>query len=87
MARILIVEDDLFVATSMSELLEGAGHHVLGIADNEASAVKQAAHGRPDLARWSCSGERFGVLRNLQKRVRIANYDLSEKRDQVDERK
>lgn len=74
MARILIVEDDLFVATSMSELLEGAGHHVLGIAG-------------PDLARWSCSGERFGVLRNLQKRVRIANYDFSEKRDQVDERK
>ncbi|MCI0430379.1 MAG: response regulator [Rhodospirillales bacterium] len=50
MARILIVEDDPVLATSISELLEGAGHHVLGIANNGASAIKQFACGRPDLA-------------------------------------
>jgi len=50
MARILVVEDDPVIATSMSELLEAAGHQVLGIADNEASAVKLVARGRPDLA-------------------------------------
>ncbi|HXV25252.1 MAG TPA: response regulator [Alphaproteobacteria bacterium] len=50
MARILIVEDDPLFATSMSELLEGAGHTVLGIADTGASALQQAARHQPDLA-------------------------------------
>ena len=50
MARILIVEDDPDIAAGMSEILEGAGHQVLGIADDEASAVKQMARSRPDLA-------------------------------------
>ena len=50
MARILIVEDDPAVAASMSEILQGAGHHVLGIAQDEPSAVRQAARDRPDLA-------------------------------------
>ena len=50
MARILIVEDDLVIATRMSEILEGAGHQVVGIANSEASAVNQAARSRPDLA-------------------------------------
>lgn len=49
MARILIVEDDLVVATRMSEILEHAGHQVLGIADDEVSAVKRVARSRPDL--------------------------------------
>jgi len=49
MARILIVEDDLVIATRMSEILEGAGHQVVGIVNDEASAVKQVAS-RPDLA-------------------------------------
>jgi two-component system, response regulator PdtaR len=50
MARILIVEDDPVSADSMLELLEIAGHHVLGIANNGFSAVKQVARKRPDLA-------------------------------------
>jgi CheY-like chemotaxis protein len=49
MARILIVEDDLVIATRMSEILECAGHQVVGIVNDEASAVKQVAS-RPDLA-------------------------------------
>ena len=50
MARILIVEDDPDIATTMSELLDHAGHQVVGIANSEASAVNQAARSRPDLA-------------------------------------
>jgi DNA-binding response OmpR family regulator len=50
MARILIIEDDPDIATSMAEILECAGHQVLGIANDEASAVKQIARSRPDLA-------------------------------------
>ena len=50
MARILIVEDDPAIAASMSETLEAAGHQVLGIAADGASAAKQVARGQPDLA-------------------------------------
>jgi two-component system, response regulator PdtaR len=50
MARILIVEDEPVVAMMMSMVLDLAGHHVVGIADDEASAVKQVARSRPDLA-------------------------------------
>ena len=35
---------------TMSMVLDLAGHHVVGIADEEASAVKQVARSRPDLA-------------------------------------
>ena len=49
MARILIVEDDPDIATTMSDLLDCAGHQVVGIANDEVSAVKQVAS-QPDLA-------------------------------------
>ena len=50
MARILVVEDDPDIATAMSEILECAGHQVLGIAHDDASAVKQVTLSRLDLA-------------------------------------
>ena len=50
MARILIVEDEPVVAMMMSVVLDLAGHQVVEIADDEASAVKQVARSRPDLA-------------------------------------
>jgi two-component system, response regulator PdtaR len=49
MSSILIVEDDPIVATGMSMLLACAGHNVVGIAIDEASAVEQLAAGRPDM--------------------------------------
>jgi CheY-like chemotaxis protein len=49
MARILIVEDEELVAKSMGLVLTTAGHQVVGIANDEASAVDQAIFGRPDL--------------------------------------
>lgn len=50
MARILIVEDEAIVAMTMSMVLDSAGHQVVGIANDEASAAKQVARSRPDLA-------------------------------------
>jgi CheY-like chemotaxis protein len=49
MVKILIVEDEPIVAEAVSQLLDYAGHQVVGVAQDEASALKQAAVGRPDL--------------------------------------
>jgi len=49
MARILIVEDDRLLAVGMRMLLASAGHEVVGIANDEASAIDQTVSRRPDL--------------------------------------
>lgn len=49
MAKILIVEDEPLVAESVSQLLDDAGHQVVGIAGDEASALKEVARSEPDL--------------------------------------
>jgi DNA-binding NarL/FixJ family response regulator len=49
MSRILIVEDEALIAESLSQLLGYAGHQVIGIAKDEASALSQAAADHPDL--------------------------------------
>jgi two-component system, response regulator PdtaR len=49
MVKILIVEDEPIVAEAVSQLLDYAGHQVVGVAQDEASALKQAAVGCPDL--------------------------------------
>jgi CheY-like chemotaxis protein len=49
MVKILIVEDEPIVAAAVSQFLDHAGHQVVGVAKDEASALRQAAAGRPDL--------------------------------------
>ena|SRR5262245_37055753 len=49
MVKILIVEDEPIVAEAVSQLLDHAGHQVVGVAKDEASALEQAAAGCPDL--------------------------------------
>src|SRR4051812_30396080 len=49
-ARILIVEDDYFVAMSLEHGLKEAGYHIVGIAASASEAVKLAKEGRPVLA-------------------------------------
>jgi len=49
MVKILIVEDEPIVAAAVSQLLNYAGHQVVGVAQDEASALRQAAVGCPDL--------------------------------------
>ena len=48
--KILIVEDEAMVAMSLQFLLQVEGHHVVGTADDVASAVAAAEADRPDLA-------------------------------------
>lgn len=48
--KILLVEDEYFVAASLKFLLESMGYEVAGIADDVASAVNEADRTRPQLA-------------------------------------
>lgn len=49
MVKILIVEDEPIVAQEMALTLADAGHQVVGIANDEATAVKHAAAANPEL--------------------------------------
>ena len=48
--KILIVEDDYLVATSLKFVLETMGYNVVGVADDIASAVNEAVRTHPQLA-------------------------------------
>lgn len=48
--RILIVEDEALVAMDLETMIELAGHHAVGLADDHASAVELAGETGPDLA-------------------------------------
>lgn len=50
MAKILIVEDDVIVATDNARTLEAAGHEVVGVAVTFEEAFVTASDTRPDLA-------------------------------------
>lgn len=47
--RIVVVEDDVFIAMDLAELLIGLGHDVPAIARTEAEAVAAAAKFHPNL--------------------------------------
>jgi two-component system, response regulator PdtaR len=49
-ARVLVVEDEVFVALDTAESLERAGHEVCGIAADRAGALRLAEEHRPDAA-------------------------------------
>lgn len=48
--RILIVEDEFFVAKSLEFLIENMGHDVVGVADDVISALNKAKRTAPQLA-------------------------------------
>ncbi|KAF0675108.1 response regulator [Profundibacterium mesophilum] len=48
--RVLIVEDEVFIALDLESHLEMMGHEVLGIAANKNTCLAQAEASRPDLA-------------------------------------
>lgn len=48
--NILLIEDDLIIATELQAELEDAGHHVIGIARNSAEAMKLIKTVPPDIA-------------------------------------
>ncbi len=49
LAKILIVEDEAFIAAELEALLEEAGYQPIGIAHDSSTAIKLAIH-KPDLA-------------------------------------
>jgi len=71
MLRILIVEDDRLVAESMRMLLANAGHEVVGIASDEASALDLTFSGRPELVlmdiRLSHGDDGIDTARRIQR--------------------
>ena len=48
--RVLIVEDNPFIALDFEMQIEGMGHTVVGIAATEAAAISTARAHRPDIA-------------------------------------
>jgi len=48
--NILVVEDEAIVAMEIEKILLGAGHHVVGIADDQREAVAIAKAAKPDMA-------------------------------------
>lgn len=48
--RIVIVEDEQMIALDLTEILEGAGHKVVGHAKTMTDALKLAAKTKPDVA-------------------------------------
>lgn len=48
--KILIVEDEALTAMNMEAVLEDLGHQIVGIADDEPSAILAAKNFAPDLA-------------------------------------
>lgn len=48
-ARVLIIEDEPVIAMDLQQLVEAAGHHVVGIAATEEDAVATAERERPGL--------------------------------------
>ncbi len=48
--KVLIVEDEALVALQIESAAEEAGHSVVGVADNIASAMEIAGQSKPDLA-------------------------------------
>jgi two-component system, cell cycle response regulator CpdR len=61
MARILIVEDDLFFAAALARVLELAGHEVTA-AEGAADGIRRGAMDRPDvvIAAWHLKGDVHG---------------------------
>ncbi|WP_430509299.1 response regulator [Gottfriedia solisilvae] len=49
MARILIVDDSLFIRTKIGEVVKNAGYDVIGFASNGEEAVKFYSQLKPDL--------------------------------------
>jgi CheY-like chemotaxis protein len=48
-ARVLIIEDEPIIAMDLRQLVESAGHHVVGVASSEAEAVAIAEREAPGL--------------------------------------
>jgi len=48
-ARVLIIEDEAIIAMDLQQLVESAGHEVVGVAASEADAVAIAERERPSL--------------------------------------
>ena len=61
--RILIVEDEMFVAMDLDLVVEKAGHHAVGFAGTAERAVELADGLRPDLVLMDIRlrGQRDGV--------------------------
>jgi len=49
MARILIVDDSIYMRQVLGKILKAAGHHVVGEADSAESAYQQMTKLQPDL--------------------------------------
>jgi len=78
LGRILIVEDDYFVATDLEQTLEGAGYEVVGIAASAEEAIRLGEATKPDLAIMDIrlAGIRDGIDAAIELQVRFGMPSL-----------
>lgn len=81
-ARILVVEDDYYLATDLQDALEAAGARVIGPFSDEADAKSALDHAKPDCAFIDVNlgaGPSFAVPRALAEHavpfVFVTGYD------------
>jgi CheY-like chemotaxis protein len=73
MSRIVIVEDELLIASDLQARLESAGHQVAGIADSGAPALQIIRDAMPDLVLMDIrlKGEMDGIAVAAEVRVAL----------------
>ena len=88
MARVIVADDNLLARTLLRQILERAGHEVVGEAENGESVIGLAADERPDLVlldicmprRDGLSALRHLLLREPSLRVVMCSASATESR-------
>jgi CheY-like chemotaxis protein len=83
--RVLIVEDEIFIALDAKSLLQSLGHTVVGIAVSADDAVRRAERERPDVVLMDIrlSGPRDGIdaADEIQRRFGISSIFVTANTD------
>jgi two-component system, response regulator PdtaR len=84
--RILIVEDEFFIALDLQAIAEGEGHAVLAIATSASEAVKEAGNLRPDVVlmdvRLAQNSDGIEAAREIKDRYGIRSLFITANSDE-----
>ena len=75
MARVLIVDDAIFMRRMLSEIVRGAGHEVAGEAGDAIEAIKKYEELRPDVVTMDIVMPRQGDMDGMGALKRILEID------------
>lgn len=69
MARVLVIEDVFVVAQMIADIVEAAGHEVIGTAPHAEAALEAARRSKPDLVILDLQLARGDVAEDLARRL------------------